>query len=262
MNRFNTLPKYMVAPNGARKDKNDHPNLPSTIEEIVNESKNCFLKGANGIHAHVRDKNGKHVLDSGLYKELIKELAKNIPQLPVQITTEAVGIYSPKDQIQIVKDVMPESASVALSEMIPNDKDTDLASKFYYWSLENDVHIQHILYSPKDFLKLAQYIKLKVIPNDNLQVLFVLGRYSLDFESKISDLDPFMMVQKKFFENIDWGVCAFGKEETDCLLRALAIGGKARIGFENNFYNRDGSLAKNNAERVDEIVKLNKNINL
>ena len=111
-------------------------------------------------------------------------------------------------------------------------------------------------------MKPAQYVKLKVIPNDNLQVLFVLGRYSLDFESKISDLDPFMMVQKKFFENIDWGVCAFGKEETGCLLRALSIGGKARIGFENNFYNRDGSLAKNNSDRVDEIVQLNKNINL
>ena len=89
----------------------------------------------------------------------------------------------------------------------------------------------------KDFLKLAQYIKLKIIPNDNLQVLYVLGRYSLDFESKASDLDPFIMVQKKFFTNIDWAVCAFGKKETDCLLRALSMGGKTRIGFENNFYN-------------------------
>ena len=49
MNRFSNLPKLMVAPNGARKSKRDHPNLPVTISEIVQEAKNCFQKGANAI---------------------------------------------------------------------------------------------------------------------------------------------------------------------------------------------------------------------
>ena len=73
MNRFSNLPKLMVAPNGARKSRKDHPNLPITISEIVQEAKNCFQKGANAIHAHVRDQEGNHSLDIGLYKELIKE---------------------------------------------------------------------------------------------------------------------------------------------------------------------------------------------
>ena len=252
----------MFAPNGARKGKIDHSNLPITIEEIVAESKLCFSNGADGIHAHVRDKNGQHVLDSGLYKELIKELANNIPQLSVQITTEAIGVYSPIDQIKVVKEVIPEAASVALNEMIPNYKDTDLASKFYHWSLDNKVQIQHILYTPKDLATLAELIQLKTIPSENLQVLFVLGKYKLNFESKVSDLDPFTIIQKNFSENIDWAVCAFGKDETDCLLKALSLGGKARVGFENNLYNKDGSLAKNNAERVAEIVNFSKNLTL
>ena len=46
----------MVAPNGARKTKKDHPNLPISISEIVKEAVNCFNEGANAIHAHVRDK--------------------------------------------------------------------------------------------------------------------------------------------------------------------------------------------------------------
>ena len=41
---------------------------------IVQEAKDCFQKGANAIHAHVRDQEGNHSLDIGLYKELIKEL--------------------------------------------------------------------------------------------------------------------------------------------------------------------------------------------
>ena len=88
------------------------------------------------------------------------------------------------------------------------------------------------------------------------------GRYSSDFESKVIDLEPFTLAQKEFFKNVDWAVCAFGKDETDCLLKALSLGGKARVGFENNLYNRDGSLAKNNAERVAEIVNFSKNLTL
>ena len=37
MNRFSNLPELMVAPNGARKTKKDHPNLPITISEIVED---------------------------------------------------------------------------------------------------------------------------------------------------------------------------------------------------------------------------------
>ena len=49
------LPKIMVAPNGARLGKADHPALPVTIAEIVACAAACWHAGAGGIHAHVRD---------------------------------------------------------------------------------------------------------------------------------------------------------------------------------------------------------------
>lgn len=55
---------------------------------------------------------------------------------------------------------------------------------------------------------------------------------------------------------IDWGLCAFGSNETDCLIEAIHRGGKARIGFENSLWNRDGSVAADNAERVRELKGL------
>ena len=36
------LPNLMVAPNGARKVKKDHPEVPLTIKETVEVAKNCF----------------------------------------------------------------------------------------------------------------------------------------------------------------------------------------------------------------------------
>ena len=256
MNRFSNIPSLMVAPNGARKSKKDHPNLPITISEIVEEAKNCFQKGANAIHAHVRDQEGNHSLDIGLYKELIKELKIKVPDLPVQITTEAVGKYSPKDQINVVEKIFPEAASVALIEMIPDKNDTNLAQKFYKFSIESNIQIQHILYSVNDLRVFLHLVKNKIIPQHNLQVLYVLGRYEKSFQSSTNDLDPFILEHKSILTSIDWGVCAFGKAETDCLIKAFSLGGKLRVGFENNFYNKDGSFAETNADRVSEIVKL------
>jgi len=38
-------------------------------------------------------------------------------------------------------------------------------------------------------------------------------------------------------------------------LQAMRTGGKARIGFENNLLNADGSVALSNADRVAELVQ-------
>ena len=246
----------MVAPNGARKTKEDHPNLPITISEIVKEAVNCFNEGANAIHAHVRDKKGDHCLDVGLYRELLSELDIKVPELPVQITTEAIGKFSPEEQFEVVKLVQPEAASVALIEMMPNIKDPRLAQNFYNFANENNVQIQHILYSVEDLKLFKKAIKLNVIPKKNLQVLYVLGRYDKNFQSKKEDLDLFLEEHKNIISEIDWGICAFGIAETDCLIKSNLHGGKVRVGFENNFYNQNGTLASSNAERVAEVSKL------
>ena len=114
------LPTIMVAPNGARRTKADHPALPVTIAETVETACACFAAGAGGIHAHLRDADQNHVLDAGLYSELIAEIGRAVPDMAVQITTEAVGRYTPEEQRAVVQAVMPNTVSVALREMVPD----------------------------------------------------------------------------------------------------------------------------------------------
>lgn len=250
------LPKILVAPNGARRTKDDHPALPITIEETVNTAKACFAAGADGIHAHLRDENQKHLLDAGLYRELQSELANAVPQMWVQITTEAVGIYSPAQQRSIVEGSNPKAVSISIREMLSEGQTPDI-SRFYHEQVEKGVEIQHILYDEADVKRLADLIRTGDLPKRNLQLLFVLGRYSVGQVSSPDDLAPFLAALTQFEDTpLEWGCCAFGKAESDCLLAAIKAGGKARIGFENNLFNQDGSLAKDNAERVSELVQL------
>ncbi|NBB83711.1 MAG: hypothetical protein GVY28_09935, partial [Alphaproteobacteria bacterium] len=61
----------MVAPNGARKTKADHPALPIGPAELAATAVACRDAGAAAIHLHVRDEAGGHSLDAGRYREAI-----------------------------------------------------------------------------------------------------------------------------------------------------------------------------------------------
>jgi uncharacterized protein (DUF849 family) len=247
--------RIMVAPNGARRSKADHPALPMTIEEIAETAAACHEAGAHAIHVHVRDAEGHHTLDPGLYAEAIAAIEAAAPKMGIQITTEAVGRYSPEEQRAVVETVSPDAVSVALREMVVAD-DKGAARRFYHWADEAGIDLQHILYSPDEVIWLRNLVRAGDIPRKGLSVLFVLGRYAENQQSHPSDLSPFMNAWRAsgLSESSRFMVCAFGRAETDCLLASAAAGGDCRIGFENNLKNRDGKPALDNAARVRELV--------
>ena len=247
------LPRIMVAPNGARRGKQDHPALPVTIAETVETVVACQAAGADGAHLHVRASDGAHVLDAGLYRELLAELDVKAPDVFAQVTTEAVGMYSSVQQRDLVTELRPDNVSIALREIRDDADDAELQS-FFHWAGEAGIAVQHILFAPEEVSDLAGWVERKVVPDGGLQALFVLGRYTAGQRSSPEDLDPFLDEMRKSGLDPDWAICAFGQRETDCLVRAAEAGGKVRIGFENNLHNRDGGLAADNADRVRELV--------
>jgi uncharacterized protein (DUF849 family) len=51
-------------------------------------------------------------------------------------------------------------------------------------------------------------------------------------------------------------MCAFGPGENACVATAAALGGHARVGFENNLRLRDGQLAPDNAALVRQAAEV------
>lgn len=242
----------MVAPNGARKTHKDHPALPVSIEETVDEAAACYAAGATVLHAHVRGEKEEHVLDAGLYLELLGELRLRVPDMLIQITTEAVGVYTPQQQVDCVKAVVPEMASVALREMTSDYRQAEFSGAFYHWCADTNIHIQHILFSVEDLQRFLQYKSDGVIPDSQKCVLFVLGRYAVDFQSSPDDLRPFLEQELK---DLNWFTCAFGYQEQACVLAGIEQGGHARIGFENNLHSADGELAGSTRDQVVDLKK-------
>lgn len=92
-----------VAPSGARRTSVDHPALPITTAQIAREAAACAEAGASVIHLHVRDEAGRHSLDAQRYRAAIEAIRQAVGErLLVQVTTEAVGMYSPPEQISLI----------------------------------------------------------------------------------------------------------------------------------------------------------------
>ena len=249
------LPKLMVAPNGARRIKKDHPAVPLTINETVETAKACYKEGAGAIHLHVRDKNGQHVLDAGLYKEALFELENQVPKMHIQVTTEAVGKYSPADMRKLAYDVVPPGASIGTAELIPSRIPEDEDIKLYKYLTEAGTKIQHILYKPEDIDLLLNLLNKANLPSDNAWCLFVIGHYT----GKISfpeNIPPFLKKMEENKTKLDWSICAFGKEEIGCLEKAISLGGKIRVGLENSLFMPNGEMAPDNQSKVAAVKKL------
>ena len=185
------LPKLMVAPNGARPMKKDHPKVPVTIPETVDTAKSCFAAGAGGIHFHMRDENGKHILDSGLCKEALNELQKQVPKMHLQVTTEAVGRYSPDVMRKLAYEVVPPGISIGIREMIPSRMPTSDDIKLYQNLTEAGTKIQHICYSPEDVDLLSDLLDRSKISKNGTWCMFVIGHYSGKV-SKPEYIPPFL----------------------------------------------------------------------
>ena len=241
-----------VAPNGARKTKADHPALPITADEIAATAAACREAGAAMIHLHVRDPDGRHSLDVETYRAATAAVRAAVGRdLVVQITSEAVDIYRPEEQMQMVRELKPEAVSLAVREIVPDEAAEPAAADFLAWVRAEGILPQYILYSDDDLRRFDDLIARGVVPGERQVVLFVLGRYTKGQISEPRELMPFLAANSR--DHL-WSVCAFGPRETACAVAAAALGGHARVGFENNFHLPDGSLAADNAALVAAVA--------
>lgn len=242
-------PLIMVSPTGARRGKEDHPSLPITTLEITETAASCHRAGADALHLHVRDNTGAHSLDAGRYRETLAELARAVPEMRIQITTEAFGTYTVAEQLACVDEVAPEWVSISVREMA---RDSALAPRVYATAADIGAEVQHILYDAEDVALLRRWQAEGIVQADQTSCLFVLGHYSSGLISSPADLGKFLAL---FPERPEWMLCAFGPQEHACLTYAAAHGGNIRVGFENSLVDASGTPHHDNAASVATLLQ-------
>jgi 3-keto-5-aminohexanoate cleavage enzyme len=236
------------APNGATRTKADHPALPMTAAELARNAAEIAEAGAALIHIHVRDAEGRHLLDADAYRDATAAIRREVgDRLVVQATSEAAGRYRAPEQIAVVRAVRPEAVSLALREIIPDEAHEAAAADFFGWLRRERTMVQVILYSAEEVHRYHALKDRGVLGEGEDFPLFVLGRYTSGQVSTPADLVPFLAdgTPPRL-----WAMCAFGPKENACAVAASGLGGHVRVGFENNLFAPDGSVAEDNAAQV------------
>ena len=253
MSDFYSQPLIITsAPNGAYKQRSDHAQLPLTPESLALTAKSCLDAGASMLHLHIRDAQGGHSLDVDGYRQAQQAVRAAVGQeMVLQITSEAAKVYQAPAQIAMVRELRPEAVSVGLREVDQSAIGEAGLSDFFGWLAREKVMTQVIVYDVADLQRWQDLRARGVVPEAPWFLLFVLGRYSAGQTSSPNDLVPFVHAHTG---GEPWAVCAFGKTEHACVSAAAALGGHVRVGFENNLYLKDGSLAPDNRALVAQAA--------
>lgn len=243
----------MSAPNGARRDQSDHPALPIMAAELADTAVALRDAGVSVLHLHVRDENGRHTLDAGRYREAIAAIRERVgDELVIQVTTEAVGLYTAEQQMAVVRELKPEAVSLALREIYPPSTSESDAADFFAWMRQSQIWPQYILYSVDDVQRFDELRRRGVFAEEAPFVLFVLGNYANAVAGVAEDLEALLAATDR--KAHPWSVCCFGGNEHAVMLAAAAGGGHVRIGFENNLLLSNGQLAPDNAALIREFT--------
>ncbi len=243
-----------VAPNGAYKQHADHPAVPLTATALADTAKHCLEAGAAMLHLHIRDAQGRHSLDVQGYREALRVVRAAVgDEMVLQITSEAAKVYRAEEQLAMVRALRPEAVSVGLREIDrPEIGDAGLAAFFGELATQRTM-TQVILYDLPDLRRWQALRAAGTVPDAPWFLLFVLGRYSATQTSEPRELLPFVQAHGG---TEPWAMCAFGPGENACVAAAAALGGHARVGFENNLRLRDGRLAPDNAALVRQAAEV------
>ena len=245
---------------GAEVTKNDNPNLPITAEELAIEAKNATDAGASIIHLHVRNDDGTPTQDINVFKnaiDAIKDACKDNLPIIQPSTGGAVGMNW-EERIQPVR-LKPEMATLDCGTTnFGNDifvNDLPLMRNFAKEMEKYDVlpelecfEVGHIY----NALKLKKEGLLKKHLHFDL-VLGVPGAAPATYEMLKTMVDHLP-------EGATWTVAGIGRHQLPMAVYAILMGGNVRVGFEDNIFYKKGVLAESNAQLVERIVRIAKEI--
>lgn len=245
---------------GAETTKEMNPHLPTTPEEQARDAAACVKAGASVIHLHVRDKNEKASQSLEHFKASIEEIrAACNPKPIIQISTGGAVGEAMEKRIAPIVHMKPEMASLNINSMNfgediflnhPHDV-AKLAGEMQRLGVIPEVET----YDSGD-IELAQRMQKKGLLPSRIHYQFVLGVPG-GLSGEAHNLTHMTRLINK---EDSWAVAGIGRYELPMAVMAIVMGGHLRVGFEDNVYYHKGVLAKSNAELVERIVRIAKEV--
>ncbi len=267
------------------------PYLPLTPQQIIDDAVRAANAGAASVHIHARDpKTAKPTTDPEIYREIASGI-KVRSNVIVCITTGGTATMTPQERAQVVPNLKPELATFNMGSInfsihpiaerykdedykYPWEKEFALSSKDFIFRntfgdieklmdimKENDTKPEFELYDVGHIYNLQFLIRRNVIQTP-VWLQFVTGILG-GIGANVYEVVHMKQTADRLIgeNNYIWSVIGAGyPAEFNLATLSIIMGGHVRVGMEDNIFIEKGVLAKSNAELVEKIVRIAKEL--
>ncbi|HET9827049.1 MAG TPA: 3-keto-5-aminohexanoate cleavage protein [Nocardioidaceae bacterium] len=245
-----------VAPTGAETSKQDCPQLPTTLEELVETAQRCEAAGAAMIHVHVRDDQHRPTLDPGRLTATVEALHE-ATDLVVQLSTGG-SVHDPLEDRLKVLDAGPDSCSLTMGTTNFGDdvfsNPWPFITELYRLSQEREVVPEFELFDLGHVAALHRLLDTLGTPYG--------GRVHVDLVMGVPGGMPgtadalVAAVTALPAEVTSWSATGIGRSTLAVALASLSKGGHLRVGMEDVLTLARGVPVEHNAQLVERVVQL------
>lgn len=259
------------------------PYLPITPEQIAKEAIGARQAGAASVHLHARDpRTGAPTMDLGLFQEFCQEVHRQSDVI-ICITTGGAPTMTPEERMVAVRKFKPELASINMGsinfglfpimekikeykfswerEYLERSKDNIFKNTFYDQERifkimrDNGTKPELECYDVGHLYNTAYWMdKGAIDPPAWLQLIMgIMGAIQPSVENLVFMKET---ADKLFGKDYVWSVLPTGRHEFNLCTVGAVMGGNVRIGMEDNLYLGRGRLARSNAEMVEKMVRI------
>jgi len=242
---------------GAETTRELQPNLPLTPDELAEAAYECYKAGASIVHVHARDEEGNPTQDYEVYKE-IKEKIEAKCNIIFQPSTGGAVHHSPEERLQPVE-LSPEMATLSTGtcnfgpDVFMNTQ--EYMDKFASMMKEKGVKPEIEVFE-RGMINNAMRLVKKGLVEEPLHFDFVMGVPG----AITGELRDLIYMKESIPENATWTVAGIGRYELPLGVAAITLGGHVRVGFEDNIYYKKGEIAESNAQLVERIARISREL--
>jgi 3-keto-5-aminohexanoate cleavage enzyme len=245
-----------VAITGSLPKKSDNPAVPVTIAEQVESTQEAFEAGATLVHAHMRDENQNPTSDPERFARFKDGVERHCPGMLIQFSTG--GRAASGKERGAMLSLKPDMASLSVgSNNFPTrvyDNPPDLVDWLAGEMRKFEVKPEIEAFDLSHIFKAAEMNADGRIPGE-VYIQFVMGvKNAMPTDRAVFDF--YIETTKRLMPAAEWCAAGIGRNQIVLNEWAVAAGGHARTGLEDNIRLDKDTLAPSNAALVKRVVEL------
>jgi len=264
------------------------PYLPITPQQIADEAVRVYEAGGAIAHIHVRNpETGQPSSDVELFREVVTKV-KSKCNMVLCLTTGGGVAMTTEERVKAVSTFKPELASFNFGSInfgifppAETIKDFKFPWEKPYLQYTEDWIFPNTFKTLREFCQIfaqnetkpeleiydagminnAAFMLQRGYLKKPVYLQFVLGILG-SMPPSPSNLVFLYNTARETIGDFAWSVCAAGRHQLPMCTMSLIMGGNVRVGMEDSLYAGKGVMAKSNADQVEKIVHIARELSL